>query len=457
MIAARPSRRAVAGNGDGDEVTAWSGPIVVDRREILFLQGPPGGFFRDLARRIQAEGHGVHRVNFNGGDVADWAGGGVNYRGGFGEWPGFLARLLLDRRISDVVLFGDCRPIHRTARGVAAGLGLTVHVFEEGYIRPNWVTLERGGVNGFSTLSSDPQWYLDAAERLASIPEREPLPSAVGQLGRASVAYYLAAFLSGAAFPGYRNHRPWHPAAEAAGWMRRWTGRWTRRALGGRPRSENLEQTPYFLLPLQLDSDYQLRAHSDYEGMQPALAQVIASFARHAPINASLVVKEHPLDNGLRDWRGRTLDYARALNVADRVVFLDTGDIDALVRGSQGVVTINSTTGTLALAAGVPVATLGRAIYNIAGLTHRGPLDSFWRTLAKPDARLYEAFRRVLVHRCLLWGGFHDLETRQELAGAATERLLGAHPDAEVPVSPASPSPSPFARASAAPALIVAE
>uniref|UniRef100_B0T7Q8 Capsule polysaccharide biosynthesis protein n=1 Tax=Caulobacter sp. (strain K31) TaxID=366602 RepID=B0T7Q8_CAUSK len=433
----------------GPRPVAHTSPIRPGRREILFLQGPPGCFFRELARQVEAEGHGVHRINFNGGDALDWRGGGINYRGGVGAWPSFLARLLLERDISDVVLFGDCRPIHRAARGVAAGLGLTVHVFEEGYIRPNWVTLERGGVNGFSTLSSDPQWYLDAAERLAPIPEHGPLPSAIDRRARASVAYHLATVLSAAAFSGYRNHRPWHPAAEAAGWA----GRWIRRRLGGANPEPSLDGTPYFLLPLQLDSDYQLRTHSDYEGMQPALAQVIASFARHAPVNASLVVKEHPLDNGLRDWRRRTLDYARALNVSDRVVFLDTGDIDTLVGDAQGVVTINSTTGTLALAAGVPVATLGRAIYNIAGLTHRGPLDTFWRTLTKPDPRLYEAFRRVLASRCLLWGGFYDLATRQALVRAATERMLGPRSDTVA----APKGAPPFVRNPAPPALIAAE
>ena len=31
-------------------------------------------------------------------------------------------------------------------------LGLGIHVFEEGYMRPYWVTYERGGSNGNSRL-----------------------------------------------------------------------------------------------------------------------------------------------------------------------------------------------------------------------------------------------------------------------------------------------------------------
>lgn len=406
----------------------------VERREILFLQGPPGRFFHDLALGLTARGHGVHRVNFNGGDRLDWRGGAVDYRGGPGGWPGFLARLLIAHGVTDVVLFGDCRPIHRAARAVAGGMGLAIHVFEEGYIRPDWVTLERGGVNGFSALPADPQWYLQAVRQLEPCPVRPALPSAIGRRGRASVAYYLAAFLAAPAYPGYRTHRPWPPAIEALGWARHVVAR----RLAGR--RDPVPGRSYFLLPLQLDSDYQLRTHSDFEGMQPALAQVIVSFARHAPPDAQLVVKRHPLDNGLSDWRRRTLDLAQALAVADRVVFLEGGDIDALVAQAGGVVTVNSTTGALALAAGVPVVTLGRAVYDIPGLTHQGSLDAFWRTSDRPDVRLYEAFRRVLADRCLLWGGFYASQTRTLLVESAADRILGgvrvAAPHADEIVGP---------------------
>ena len=38
------------------------------RRNYLFLQGPIGSFFSRLAARLKDQGHGVHRINFNGGD-----------------------------------------------------------------------------------------------------------------------------------------------------------------------------------------------------------------------------------------------------------------------------------------------------------------------------------------------------------------------------------------------------
>ena len=41
---------------------------------------------------------------------------------------------------------------------------------EEGYVRPDWVTFEAGGVNGHSTLPRDPQWYLETAASLPPVP-----------------------------------------------------------------------------------------------------------------------------------------------------------------------------------------------------------------------------------------------------------------------------------------------
>jgi capsular polysaccharide export protein len=59
--------------------------------------------------------------------------------------------------ITDLVVYGDTRPIHATAIAQARRRGITVHVFEEGYLRPYWVTYERGGANGIRR-SWIPRW-----------------------------------------------------------------------------------------------------------------------------------------------------------------------------------------------------------------------------------------------------------------------------------------------------------
>ena len=86
--------------------------------------------------------------------------------------------------------------------------------------------------------------------------------------------------------------------------------------------------------------------------MTPVITTIIQSFARHAPSGTMLVVKEHPLDDGLVNWRSLVERLAADAGLADQVVYLEMGDLDRLIAATLGVVTVNSTTGTLALATG---------------------------------------------------------------------------------------------------------
>ncbi|QUD89097.1 capsule biosynthesis protein [Phenylobacterium montanum] len=393
------------------------------RKRFLFLQGLPGGSFWRLAVALRERGCFVIRVNFNGGDQMDWPEPAIGYRGPLSEWPATLNRIVEQHGVTDIVLFGDCRPLHRAALSCAGASSLTVHVFEEGYVRPDWVTLEQGGVNGHSTLPRDPDWYLREAAALAPVVIGSPLGQTFDRRARETFGYHAAAILLWWRYPFYRTHRPWGALTEGRGWL----VRLARRSLSKRRTVEALSRIAerrYFLFALQLDSDYQIRVHSSFAGMMPAIDFVMRSFALHAPPDACLVVKEHPLDNGLKDWRGLVRQSARLYGVADRVVFCDLGDIDVLVRGSAGLVTVNSTTGTLGLSAGVPVVAMGRAVYDMPGLTHQTGLDAFWTDPQQPSVELYEAFRRVLADRCMVRGGFYSEEGLSLLIDGAVERIL---------------------------------
>jgi capsular polysaccharide export protein len=297
-------------------------------------------------------------------------------------------------------------------------------VFEEGYIRPDWVTLELGGVNGHSTLPRDPQWYVEAARTLPEYGPDTGVPSSFRRRALEDIGYNVAQMALAWRYPYHKTHRPWHPLVEYAGWG--WRLLHKRAAT---QRSATVLQTlrcegrPYFVFPLQLDCDYQIRLHSPFRGMQPAIEQVLTSFAANAPAEALLLVKEHPLDNGLTNWRKRVAAVARANGIADRVRYVEVGDIVPLLRDSAGVVTINSTSGTLALAAGVPVITLGNAIYDLHRVTFQGTLDAFWTEGVKPDAAVFDAFRRVLVARCLIRGGYFSDAGLDMLVQGAVARL----------------------------------
>jgi capsular polysaccharide export protein len=395
-------------------------------RGFLFLQGMPTRFFERLGAALAARGHGVHRVNFNGGDRVFWRRpGAVDFRGREHEWPEFLDRLVVEKGVSDIILFGDCRPLHRGAIRLANRRALRVHVVEEGYMRPDWITFEEGGVNGYSSLPRDPDWY---RERARGLPEWERPPKVPGSFGRRAfedVRYNLASMTGMWRFPHYTTHRPYHLMIEYAGWLRRLAlmRRSERRAAEA---IEGLTGDPIYFFPLQLDCDYQMRVHSPFRATHLAIEHVLASFAHHAPPASRLVVKLHPMDSGLVDWAGMVGHIAAEQLVAERVTVLDGGELPKVLALSRAVVTVNSTVGGEALAKGLPVIALGKAAYDIPGLTFQGALDEFWQAAAPPDAELFDAFRRVLAARCMIPGSFFN-ETGLRLAvEAAVARLEAA-------------------------------
>lgn len=395
------------------------------KRSFLFLQGPPGPFFWMLSREIAGRGCAVHRINLNGGDRYDWPEGAVDYRGRKADWAIFFDRFIREHGITDLVLYGDCRPMHLAAHRLAKLRGVSIHVFEEGYIRPDWMTLEPDGVNGHSTLDRDPASLRIRARHLPPLPDLPSITASFGRRARDSYWYYHRVVTGRFRFPFYRSHRKGMIIIEGLGWIRKFALS-SRRAAQAVQTLAAVADKPYFLFPLQLNGDYQIREHSPFGTMMTAADYVLDSFAHCAPQDAHLVVKEHPLDCGFHNWRRFVERRARALGIADRVHHLDGGDLARLSREAQGMVCVNSTSGTLALSAGKPVIVLGDAIYDVPGVTHQGHLDRFWDAPQAPDMELYDAFRRVLHEYCLVRGGLASQSATETLVANSIDRLLGA-------------------------------
>ncbi len=99
-------------------------------KTFLFLQGPHGPYFAMLADALRARGHRALRININGGDKVDWPGEAADYRGTFRNWPLFFDDFIVNHGVTDLILYGDCRPYHTSAHGMARLRGLRVHCME---------------------------------------------------------------------------------------------------------------------------------------------------------------------------------------------------------------------------------------------------------------------------------------------------------------------------------------
>ena len=381
-------------------------------KRLLMLQGPVGPFFARFAQDLTLAGATVFKVNFNAGDWLFSRGNAFarvfDFTGDLSAWPGFFGDLLQRLSIDTVFLFGDCRPVHVAALRVIQQRGVHAGVFEEGYLRPDYITLERDGVNNNSSLPGDPRFYL--GQPLHQEPASEPLGSSYAQAAKWAMLYYGAASLGRFRFPRYRHHRRLGfgdaPAWLLSFWRKGWYALAQRKVL---PHLASSLSGKFFLVSLQTRGDAQMSVHSSYESVDQFVEHAVASFARHAPPDCVLVVKHHPLDRGYSDYTALLERLRRQHRLHDRCLYIHDQHLPTLLQHARGVVVVNSTVGLSAVSQGVPVKVCGESIYDLQGLTFQGSLDEFWKhaRLALPKPELYQAFRSYLVSHTQHQGSFY--------------------------------------------------
>jgi capsule polysaccharide modification protein KpsS len=335
----------------------------------------------------------------------------VRFRATLSEWPTFFEQLVQGRGVNGVVLFGDCRPVHRAAIERARALGIEVFVFEEGYLRPDFVTLERGGVNGHSNIPRDPAFYADVEPERE--PPHQPIKHAFIKSALHTICYASAAALLRSRYPEYRHHRDIRPLPQAGLWFRG-TLRRAAHTLRDRELSRQLEthtRGPYFFVPLQVHLDSQL-SHSRYSTINEFIREVVGEFARHAPRDHALIIKLHPMDRPYSDYSVDIEALRLEHGLGERLIYTDVINLPAALRGARGTVVINSTVGLSSLTHGTPVKCLGNAVYDMPGLTHQGSLAEFFQAPAPVDKTLYKRFRQWLLAQNQLngsvWSRLHD-------------------------------------------------
>ncbi|MFA0812405.1 capsule biosynthesis protein [Microbulbifer epialgicus] len=394
----------------------------------VFLQGPHGPFFANLAKKLSHHGVITHKINFNGGDRHfGWADFQVSFTGSESDWPSFFREYLSLHGVKAVFVYGDCRLYHSKARSVCESLGVAFGVFEEGYLRPDFISFEWNGVNAFSQTD----WSREAIESYKPISRKPGLP--VGQTfwHRACYAtgYYLAMRLARSEFLYYQHHRNRDWKAEATCWLRSFARKGlykiTERYLTPNLIGEFSQR--FFLFPLQTRDDFQLREHSDLLSIENAIDRVLKSFAGNAPSDTVMVIKHHPMDRGFCHYQKLINVLEVRYSIRGRVIYCHDLHLPTLLDHALGVVTINSTVGISALLHKVPTKVLGRALYDMPGLTHQGPLSSFWSEPTQVDFELFKRFHTYLYEQTQLDGSF--TRAARTTINGVVDRLLAAGAD----------------------------
>ncbi|MFD2173588.1 capsule biosynthesis protein [Rhodobacter lacus] len=398
-------------------------------RTFLMLQGPHGPFFARLGRMLQAAGGAVWRVGFNRGDQAFWPDKAhyLPFTGTLADWPAALETILADKAITDLVLYGDTRPVHAQAIAAAQARGLSVHVFEEGYLRPYWITYERGGANGHSRLmhTSLAQMRAALAQSQIDFPDAPPRWGDTRQHIFYGALYHFFVLAMNRAYPGFAPHRGVSVLAETRLYFKRLIGM-PFQALERSIATARVRLTghPIHLVLLQLEHDASMQMHSPFRTQAEFIDLVTAGFAEGAPRHHHLVFKAHPLEDGRAPLAERIHAAAAHHGLTGRVHFIGGGKLAALLAQARSAVTINSTAGQQVLWRGLPLKIFGRAVYDKPEFVSAQPLAAFFAAPARPDTRGYRDYRHYLLETSQIPGGFYSARGRRILMRQVVDMML---------------------------------
>ena len=378
-------------------------------KNVLFLQGPMGDFFKKLDLTFRQKGATTYKIGLNGGD---WYFSNrdnyIPFKDKKEVWEVYVKDFLITHKIDKIFLFGDCRYYQSKAIKVALKLDIDIYVFEEGYVRPHYITMERFGVNDYSHISRDPNFY----KSLKKISSPTILHARQNKLKMILGAgtYYLVANILHKSYPYYKHHRDFSSLKELFYGLR---GAW-RKLIYPLYEDKYLKKIKktlskkYFFIPLQTHNDFQILQHSEYGSIEKFIIEVLESFSQHSDKKIWLIFKHHPVDRGRQNYKNFIMHQAELLEIENRILVIHDIHLPTCIQHAKGTITINSTVGLTSIGYKIPTITLGNAIYDIEGLTCKGMgLETFWQTPKKPDAALYHKFKEHLIETTQLNGSFY--------------------------------------------------
>jgi capsular polysaccharide export protein len=384
-------------------------PFNVRGKRILLLQGPMGPFFRRLADGLLAGGaRFIHKINFNGGDRYYFPTG-FDFKAPMDQFNAYLHNLIDEHQYDMVCLFGDCRPHHKIARDICAARNVVVMAFEEGYLRPHYVTVEPTGVNGNSHVPRDAESYRRHTGRKIRNPAEQAHFSTRPWAWWQSFSYGLFMRLHREEFPFYQHHRDLS-FREGLRWVS-----WDIRKLQRKSRDRRVVDNflrwvgDRYFVPLQLASDCQITQHSPYDSIEEFISEVLLAFHLHAAPSAVLLFKHHPLDP-YHDYADCINREAERLGLQGRVMYSVHGHLPTILNNCSGVIAINSTVGISALLHRRPLCIRGNAVYGLAGLVTKDLADFMKQPWAYvPDRELFDGFRNYHLATTQAAGNFNRI------------------------------------------------
>ena len=130
----------------------------------LFLMGPIGTFFARLSNFLEKNNVRTYKVLFPLHEFGFPKSRIIKYSDNIQFFKDFLREIIIKHKIKHIFMYGNGVIPHRHALDLVTDLNkkwenIKTHIFELGYMRPNFITLEESGVNYTSRFLLDKDFY----------------------------------------------------------------------------------------------------------------------------------------------------------------------------------------------------------------------------------------------------------------------------------------------------------
>ena len=323
-----------------------------------------------------------------------------------------LDKYIEDKGIDTVIVYTGSSMIEQLLLYLVKEKSLETIFIEEGYFRPDTVTVDLKGINYNSSIPREVDFYknYNLKEETADKFSIDKNVKKMKKIKRKVVNYF-------GMYLGYLDE---HKVNSLSGYIKQeyYLDRFRR------SKTEKFDYSEeYIFIPFQVHSDTQILFHSpkinDMEELVEVCMKGIREYNRVTGRNLKAVFKEHPKDIGLISYKEMYKKYEKDSDI----IFLKKADMNKLIDNSQMVITINSTVGIESLIKNKKVIVLGNAFYDLEGITFncKNPVflsnvieDAFSREL---DADLVKKYLNYLRYEYNVEGylGNENDETAREI------------------------------------------
>lgn len=303
----------------------------------------------------------------------------------------YLQEFITDHAISHIICHNDLRWQHAIAKEAAKEKGISIFFSEDGLFRPHTLTFDPIGVNAYSSVPRDADFY--KKNHFKKVDTFKPLVHK--QFKRVLRLLYFATFLIlnkiGDLFNA--NICLKNKNYSFSLYLKLFFSKLSNANTAIQRLNINKK---YIFVPLQVSSDTQTIIHSKFSGTQQVIDLVEKSYFELPSAiqnEYALVFKKHPME--------AHIEY----NFKDGSI-VSNDKTDTLLSNCSLVVLVNSTTIVEALLKQKKVITLGESHYDIDGLTSKSNENALTEDIEKA-LRRSEIFNNKLVLSYLDYLKYH--------------------------------------------------